>query len=70
MNLAGYKGETRMAQYSFETTTITQLTRSAVAIASATCSFKASWTAAFTVYLEPGLKFMPEAETGLLTVSR
>ena len=28
MNLAGYNGETRMAQYSFETTTITQLTRS------------------------------------------
>ena len=28
MNLAGYNGETRMAQFSFETTTITQLTRS------------------------------------------
>ena len=28
LNLAGYNGETRMAQYSFETTTITQLTRS------------------------------------------
>jgi hypothetical protein len=27
MNLAGYNGETRLAQYSFETTTITQLAR-------------------------------------------